>query len=260
MKSTTPAGLSLASSSRSAPVRGAQSIDRAMQLLRAIAALHAEGAALAQLVEATGFDRTTSHRIVASLVRSGLAERDAASGLYRLGIESMALGLVAMQRPPLLARCLPAMKALARRSQEHVFLVTRAGDYSQCLHLEEGARPIRGFSETVGSMRLLGLGIPSFAFLARMSDAAVAAHHARHLPEYQAQNMSAAKLQRWVRQAREQGHVQISAKGIGGVGLGFALGSCGEAALGIVAPASRMPRGRGPLLAGLLREEVGRLG
>lgn len=258
MPPTAAAALSRPSSPRA--VRGAQSIDRAMGLLREIAARHTEGAALAQLVEATGLDRTTSHRMVASLVRAGLAERDAASGLYRLGAESMALGLASMQRPPLLARCLPAMKALARRSQEHVFLVVRAGDYSQCLHVEEGARPIRGFSETLGSMRLLGLGIPSFAFLARMSDEAVAAHHARHLPEYQAQNMSAAKLQRWIRQARELGHVQVSAKGIAGVGLGFALGSCGEAALGIVAPASRMPRGRGPLLAGLLREEVGRLG
>jgi DNA-binding IclR family transcriptional regulator len=247
-------------STRAAPARGAQSIDRAMRLLQCISARHAQGAALPQLVEATGFDRTTAYRIVSSLVRAGLAERDADTGLYRLGVEAMALGMTSLQRAPVIARCLPVMKALARRSQEHVFLVVRAGDYSQCLHVEEGMRPIRGFFETVGSMRLLGLGIPSFAFLAQMSDDAVAAHHARHLGEYQAQNMSAAKLQRWIRQAREQGHVQISAKGVAGVGLGFAMGSCGEAALGIVAPASRLPRARGPALAVLLREEMGRLG
>jgi DNA-binding IclR family transcriptional regulator len=242
-----------------ARVHGAQSIDRALRVLQLIAAHHAQGIELYQVIEFTGLDRTTGYRIASALERSGMVVRDGASGAYRLGAEAMALGMASMQRPPLLDPCLPAMKALARRSGEHVFLVVRAGDYSQCLHLEEGPRPIRGFAETVGSMRLLGLGIPSFAFLAHMSDEAIAAHYARHQMEYQGQNMSAIKLQRWIRQAREQGHVQISAKGIAGVGLRFALGSCGEAALGIVVPASRLPRSRGPSLVRLLQEEIGRI-
>ncbi|MDM0083118.1 helix-turn-helix domain-containing protein [Variovorax sp. J31P179] len=249
------------SSSRAAPVvRGAQSIDRAMQLLQCIAAQHAQGIALPELVEAVRLDRTTTYRIVSSLVRAGLVGRDAASGLYRLGIEAMALGLAAMQRAPLVERCLPAMKALARRSDEHVFLVVRSGDYSHCLHLEQGAHPIRSFFETVGSMRLLGLGIPSFSLLATMSDAEIAAHYARYEAEYQAHHMSAAKLQRWIRQTRELGHAQIVAKGIAGVGMRFAMGSCGDAALGIVVPASRLPRSRAAVLAAMLRGEVGRLG
>lgn len=242
-----------------AGVRGAQSIDRAMQLLQLMAAHHAPGIGLAQLVEATGLDRTTAYRIASSLVRSGVAARDASSGAYRLGIEAMALGMRSMQRAPLLETCLPVMKALARRSGEHVFLVVRSGDYSQCLHLEEGPRPIRSFAETVGSMRLLGLGIPSFALLARMSDAEFDAHCARHEAEYLAERLTAVKLQRWVRQAREQGYAQISAQGLGGVGMRFAMGSCGDAALGIVAPASRVPRARGPMLAALMREEMRRL-
>jgi DNA-binding IclR family transcriptional regulator len=244
---------------RAAPVRGAQSIDRAMQLLQHIAAHHAQGVSLAELVASTRLDRTTAYRIVSSLVRAGLASRDA-DGMYRLGIEAMALGLTAMLRPPLIEQCRPVMKALARRSQEHVFLVVRSGDYSHCLHLEEVARPIRSFVETVGNMRLLGLGIPSFSLLAQMSDADIAAHYARHGAEYQAHNMSAAKLQRWIRQARELGHAHIMAKGIAGVGMRFAVGSCAMAAIGIVAPASRMPRSRGPMLAAMLQEEIARLG
>ena len=58
-----------------AGVRGAQSIDRAMQLLQLMAAHHAQGIGLAQLVEATGLDRTTVYRIASSLVRSGMAAR-----------------------------------------------------------------------------------------------------------------------------------------------------------------------------------------
>lgn len=247
-------------SPRAASMRGSQSIDRAMQLLRHIAAHHAQGIALPELVQAAQLDRTTTYRIATSLVRAGLIGRDGTTGLYRLGIEAMALGLMAMQRAPLIERCLPAMKALARRSEEHVFLVVRSGDHSHCLHLEQGAHPIRSFFETVGSMRLLGLGIPSFTFLAEMSDADIAAHYGRHQAEYQAHNMSAAKLQRWIRQTRELGHAHVSAKGIAGVGMRFAVGSCGDAALGVVVPASRMSRARGEVLAGMLRGEIGRLG
>ena len=230
-----------------------------MQLLQRIAAGHAQGVTLAELVASTRLDRTTAYRIASSLVRSGLAGRDA-DGLYRLGIEAMALGLTAMLRPPLIERCRPVMKTLARRSQEHVFLVVRSGDHSHCLHLEQGAHPIRSFFETVGSMRLLGLGIPSFSLLAQMSDADIAAHYERHQAEYQAHNMSAAKLQRWIRQARDLGHAHIAAKGIAGVGMRFPVGTCAMAAIGIVAPASRVPRSRGPVLAALLREEIARLG
>lgn len=239
---------------------GAQSIERAVQLLRLVAAQPACATTLQQLVQASGLERTTAHRIAGSLVRAGLLRRDADSSAYALGLEAMGLGLAAMQDAPLLRRAVPAIKSLARRSGEHVFLVVRTGDYSQCLHLEEGPRPIRSFAETVGSMRLLGLGIPSFAFLAHMQDEEVMAHYARHAVEYQARRLSAARLQRWVRQARELGYAQVAAQGIGGIGMRFAIGSCGEGALGIVAPASRMTRARNPLLAAMMAEEIKRLG
>lgn len=240
------------------PARGAQSTERTLALLRLLGAHHADGLLLRDIVSACGLDRTTTYRLLGALVRAGLAQREPGTR-YRLGDEALALGLAALQRPPVIARCVPVMKALARRSGEPVFLVVRAGDASHCLHLEEGPRPVRVFIDAVDTVRLLGLGIPSFCFLARMDDAAIAAHYARHADAYQAQRMSLAKMQRWIRQAREQGFVQINAQGLGGVGLRFALGSCGDAALGIVAPSSRIPKARGPVLAALLREEMRRL-
>ena len=229
-----------------------------MQVLQQVAVRHDQGLELRELVQACGLDRTTTYRIASSLVQAGLLSRDEGTTLYRLGLEVMALGLASLQRPPLVERCRPAMKALARRSGDPVFLVVRSGDYSHCLHLEEGARPIRTFADSVGGLRLLGLGIPSFTMLARMTDAAVETHYARHAMEYQAQRMSAAKLQRWVRQTQAQGYAQVVAQGLGGVGVYFALGSCGDAALGIVAPATRVPRARGPQLVTMIQEELER--
>lgn len=248
----------MADQGETAPARGAQSSQRTLVLLRWLAQHHAEGIALRTLVQRTGLDRTTVYRALGVLVRAGLAQREAGT-LYRLGDEALALGLAAMQRPPPVERCLPVMKALARRSGEPVFLVARSGDHSHCLHLEQGPRPVRAFADSVHRLVLLGLGTPSFTFLAQMDDAAIAAHYARHAEAYLAQRMGLAKMQRLVRQTREQGYAQINAQGMGGVGLRFALGSCGEAALGIVAPAARMPRARGPAIAQLLREELARL-
>lgn len=239
---------------------GTQSIDRAAALLRIAARHHAQGITLGELVDAAQLDRTTTYRIASSLVRAGLLAREAGEGRYRLGPETVALGQVAMARSPLVEGCRPAMMALARRSGEHVFLVVRSGDYSHCLHLEEGGRPVKGFAETVGTTRLLGLGVPSFTFLACMDDEAVQAHYARHQADYRAHRLTESRLMRWVRQAREQGHAQVSAQGLAGVGVRFEVGSCADAALGVVAAAARMPRARGPELAQMAREELGRFG
>ncbi|GAB2472425.1 IclR family transcriptional regulator [Comamonas humi] len=239
---------------------GTQSIDRALTLLSIAARHHAQGISLGELVEAAQLDRTTTYRIVSSLVRAGLLSREGLEGRYRLGLETVALGQLAMTRSPLVERCRPVMMALARRTGDHVFLVVRSGDYSHCLHLEEGSRPVKGFAETVGSTRLLGQGVPSFTLLACMADDAIHAHYVRHQMDYKAYNLTESRLMRWVRQTREHGYAQIIAKGLGGIGVRFDVGSCADAALGVLTAASRMPRARGPDVAQMAREELCRFG
>lgn len=233
--------------------KGSQSTDRALRLLGLVAACHGSGASVATLAAQSGLDRTTTHRLIKALERHGLVHREARTEGYRLGLEAMALGQTTLQRPPLLMQCEPLMKSLVRRVDEPLFLVVRSGDYSHCLHLEEGSRPVRDFGETVASLRLLGLGIPSFALLAHLNDAQVQAHYQRCRAEYEANYMSLMRLRKWVNEARAQGYAHIYAKGIRGVGVRFTYGTCGEAALGFVAPASRLPRAQVVQIAELLR-------
>ncbi len=240
-----------------APPRGAQSTDRAALLLRLVAARHAQGAPLATLVRRSGLNRTTVHRIISALARAGLVERDPETHLYQLGVEAMALGLASMRRPPLARIYKPVMRALAKRTGEHVFLVARAGDYSQCIAIEEGPTPIRSFTEVVGTMRLLGLGVPSFVFLGRMNDAEAIAHHERNRDLYLAQGMTTTRLLRWARQVRKLGYAEIVGRRLGGVGMRAPMGFTGEAALGIVVPTSRMSRSLGAELVQAIREEIG---
>ncbi len=237
-------------------MRGAQSIDRAAQVLRVLAQHHASGMSLQNLSDVTGLDRTTTYRIATALVETGLAMRDPQTKLYRLGVESMALGAVSMQAPPLVAQCHPMMKQLARRTGEHVFLVVRSGDYSHCLHIEDGETPSLEFGRNRNRMRLLGMGIPSIALLAELPDEEISAHYARHATEYGHRNLDEARLRRWVRQTRELGYAQVAAQGLSGVGVSFPMGSCATAAIGIVTVAAKMPRGRGAALAALSREHL----
>lgn len=240
-------------------IPGAQSIERATTLLRWIAAGHASGTALRELVQRTGLDRTTTWRIVSSLEQQGLVSKDGDTGLYHLGIEAMALGATCMERSPLTQACRPVMKTLARRSGDSVFLVVRSGDSSYCLHLEEGAHPVRSFALNVGATRLLGLGVASIALLATFSDEALVHHYERHRDEYGEHDVGLPKLQRWVSQTRQYGHFQLRAGGVAGVGLQFRMGSCGNAAMSIIGPKSRLPRPRADELAQLMKDEIPRV-
>lgn len=246
--------------SAAAPPRpGAQAIDRAGALLALVAQHHAGGLGLAQLVAHTRLDRTTAWRIASALERQGLLQRGG-DGLYRLGMTAMAMGAAAMDRPPLVEQCRPVMKALSRLSGDNVFLVVRHGDHSLCLHLEEGAHRVRSFPLNVGSTRLLGLGVASIALLARLSDEALAQHHARHDGEYQSHDVGLPRLLRWASETRKRGHSHVWAGGVAGVGMWLPLGTCGDAAMSILAPRSRLPKERAGDLASAMRHESRRGG
>ena len=77
---------------------GTQSLDRAVRLLREIAARAESGARLTDLIAATGFTKGTSRRLLAAMIREKLLEQDPRTRRYFLGPETFALGTVAADR------------------------------------------------------------------------------------------------------------------------------------------------------------------
>jgi DNA-binding IclR family transcriptional regulator len=243
-----------------APRPGAQSIERAMGLVNIVAGHHDLGISLQALVQASGLDRTTAWRMLGSLQHAGLVERDEGSGLYRMGVQATAWGAASLGQAALVRQCQPTMKTLARLSGDNVFLVLRLGDYSHCLHLEQGAHAVPSFRQTVGETRLLGLGVASIAMLAVLGDADVLAHHARHAAQYALEGVTLAQLLRWVQSTRQRGHAYRSTAGIAAVGLHWQLGQAAIAALSIGASRTRLPLGRAAELAALMRSQWPDLG
>ncbi|MBP2300599.1 AMP-binding protein [Azospirillum picis] len=77
---------------------GTQSLERAIALLRAVAAAEPDGARLADLMAAVGLSKATAHRLLMALAREALVDQDMRSKRYHLGSGLVPLGELAQWR------------------------------------------------------------------------------------------------------------------------------------------------------------------
>lgn len=208
----------------------------------------------------TGLDRTTLHRLLTFLSDTQYLQREEqAPRSWHLGNRCMGLGMMCMTRPPLVEALSPMMKSLARQSDDAVFLVTRMGDFSYTLHLEQGSNTPAGYAQLVGASRLLGLGTGSTALLAMLPEEELAAHLARHQPAYTANHFSPLKIQRGIQRTRKLGYTLAAEPNISGAGVAFDYPGFGQIALSILSSRARMPLSRRHEVANLLVREIGGL-
>ena len=238
-------------------VPGAQAVFRAIELLKLVGLNHERGMALQALVASTGLDRTTTYRLLGSLVQTGLVARDERK-LYRLGLEAMQLGLATMSRVPILEKCRPMMIRLARRTEDTVYLVVRNGDFAHCIHYEEGAFPIKALVLQVGGLRLLGVGSAGTALMATLSDEEIESFYARQRADL-APERSLAQIRRQVAQTRRRGYActdNLVAEGVSGVGVYFEVTPGTYAAISVGAIRSRMLEERRLWVASVMFDEL----
>ncbi len=105
--------------------RRIQSIDRAAELLAAVAAAP-EPATAPALADACGLNRSTAWRILATLEHHGLVERDPETSRYRLGVGILRLAVAAGQAP-LVRLAQPILRRLADATGETVNLAVARG-------------------------------------------------------------------------------------------------------------------------------------
>ncbi len=235
---------------------------RGLKLLHWLGSRQGEEVKLKDLVDASGLERSTAYRLVAALVDEGFAERDPATKRYKLGLEVMQLGLVAMDKAPLVEKCRIPMRRLARVSGDTVFLVVRHGDYALCLHREEGSFPIRALTTDVGQRRLLGIGAGGRAMLAELPQSDVDAVYSRHAAEFRAAGINIGDLRADIREVRALGYAAMQdliTVGVAGVGCAFRASSSMLAAISIAAISSRLDLKRQRELGDLIRGECGQL-
>jgi DNA-binding IclR family transcriptional regulator len=101
-----------------------QSAERVLALLTSFGDGHAE-LGVTEIARSLGVHKSTASRLAATLERTGFLARSGKR--YRLGVEIIRLGSVALRSTDLVARVQPAMEKLSQRTGETINLAVPAG-------------------------------------------------------------------------------------------------------------------------------------
>lgn len=112
--------MNAAARSTTGPAQSVQSVDRALELLAAVAASN-EAPTVAELAEQCGINRSTAWRLLATLESHGMVERATASSGYRVGYGAVRLGAAA-DEASVVRRVRPALEELSSECGETVSL------------------------------------------------------------------------------------------------------------------------------------------
>ncbi len=151
--------------SLSVPGSGVGVLDRSVAIL---AAVGSGARTFTGLVEATGYARSTTHRLVKALEAHGLIELDGAGG-YRPGLGLLRLAGAAVRELPLRDVARPLLERLAATSGESAQLFVRSGTIRLCVDSVESTNELRTIVP-VGASLPLTAGSAGKVFLAWMSD------------------------------------------------------------------------------------------
>jgi DNA-binding IclR family transcriptional regulator len=208
-----------------AAVQGTQAIDRAIRLMRRIAAEGAAGARLTDLARAAELVPPTARRILKRLIDHGVVAQDPDTQRYFLGTLTYELGLAASHRVDLAARMRPMLMRIAELSGDTAYLVIRSGTEAVCIDRVEGSYPIKTLTLKVGDRVPLGLSAGSLAILAVLPEAdaesVIAANRAAFLA---GGRLTESMLRDDLTKARERGYaLRRNAIADGAIGLGVVV-------------------------------------
>jgi DNA-binding IclR family transcriptional regulator len=184
------------------------SLERAVEILRALARNGGSGVRLQDLSEQTGIARPSAHRLLSTMRQLGLVDQDEQSERYQLGLDLYLLGQAASDRYELLELGRPIVESLAADTGDTTYLTVRHRYESVCIFRAEGGFPIKAFTTHAGARQPLGLGAGSIALLAFLSDEeieAVLQHNRAALEPHSRFDMNT--LYTTIAQARTQDYV-----------------------------------------------------
>ncbi|APW40768.1 hypothetical protein RD110_17500 [Rhodoferax koreense] len=243
---------------------GAQTVDRACELLRAVARGGAQGVRMLDLCAHTGLSRPTAHRILRSLQTAGLVQQLADNRRYALGSGMFELGLAAPNPIAQFPQVRSTIEALAASTNDTVYLMLRSYDDVVCTWRAQGAFPIKPNVVPLGERRPVAASMAGLALLAALPESDAEALMQNNRPDLARYcRMSFEDVQRNVHEARRQGYSTGANAVIDGItAVGMAVpASHGRPflAMSVSAISYRIPPERVPELVRLLRRTAERI-
>jgi DNA-binding IclR family transcriptional regulator len=239
---------------------GAQSIRRALRILRILAAGQDQGVRLTDIVRDSGLSRPSVHRILRVLIEELAVEQDPASRRYMVGPEVALLGLARTARFPIRAIADPYLRHISEQVGDTVYLTIRSGVDSICVDRKLGTYPVKVMSIEVGVRRPLGVGVGGIALMALLPE-----EEARQLIKINQQRLAhlgitPARLNEWLKATRAKGYAyRVAGVMPGTSAVAVAVpGPQGEpvAAISVAAISMRLTQQRLPEVISLMREQA----
>jgi DNA-binding IclR family transcriptional regulator len=248
---------------RSSGSTGTQTIERAFDILRLIAASSSTGVRLKDVAEQMGLPAPTAHRILKTLCAGGLTEKRPEGARYFIGSELALLGLSSsMRRFRELAA--PTLRVLSDEVGDAVFLSVRSDLDTVCADRKIGTYPIQVLTFQIGSRRPLGISANSVAILSRMASDEAQKIIMQNMGRLISYKIPADVLIERVNEARKRGYVHIRQAIVKGTSALAhpVLDVTGRpvAAVSTIAIASRQPSHRIPRLVSLLADAAKEIG
>jgi DNA-binding IclR family transcriptional regulator len=125
---------------------GAQTLAKGLTLLELVAELQgSRGVGLLDLARALEWNKSTTHRLVATLVTQGYVQQDPETGRYRLGFKSFQLGAAFTRDLELRQEVAPTLNALKTQTEQGVSLVVLEPMTREVVFIDrvEGSHPLR---------------------------------------------------------------------------------------------------------------------
>jgi DNA-binding IclR family transcriptional regulator len=149
---------------------GIEVVSRVGDLLRGISTHEPEGVSTTSVARHVEMARPTAHRLLTSLAREGLVDRDPVTGRWHLGPELYLLGASAAPRYDIGRHARGIVHDLAQETGESAFLSARRGDETVCLLAEDGSFPLRSHVLREGIRFPLGVASAGLAILAHLPE------------------------------------------------------------------------------------------
>jgi DNA-binding IclR family transcriptional regulator len=183
----------------------AQTVGRAIELLRLIASSQSRHLRLIDIAEMAALDKSTAHRLLQRLVQERMLVREPGLRGYRLGPLLYELGLAALPASNLREVSQPALQVLARGTGDMAFLVARSGFETVCLDRIAGNFAIQTMTQGVGDRHPLGVGAGGLAILAALNDGEQKIVTRAVAPQLRRYRLTERTLRERVAAARERG-------------------------------------------------------
>lgn len=242
---------------------GAQSVRRAMAVLRLVAAGQDQGVRLTDIAALSGLTLPTARRILKVLMDETAIEQDQTTRRYRIGNEITLLGLARPAGLSLRAVAEPYLSSLAAQVGDTVFLSVRHGADSVCIGRYLGTHSIQVLSIQVGARRPLGASVSGIILLAAMDEREAREMTHANQKRLEGLGLSVKSVMAQVASARRHGYV-YAPQGVMAGTRALAVGVPDASnrvvgAVSIATLANRLARDRVRALVESMREEVRRV-